>query len=366
MMKDQRWVADERGMPVEDIGGSSSRVSVSGETVSFYYSSTGTRTVDAGQAAGVMVEAVLAYGPIANSSGDQVGAPVNTSLSFTSTAFTTEIRLSYKDLESLDRLAFATRLTTLQALVTSLKTAQAGGVATAMANGDYVVDYRKGILWGLKASTQTTLTSAAYKTLQKAGAIASTPSGSGSFVIAEDTAETAGEIIVKEGRVRRDTAASSAGTSGDWSTANNDALGHDWSREGYQPGYEDNSNGVAAFAIKPLASSTYSWTRFQNYGANTTLNIKASSGNILSYYAYQTNAAARFEQVHNTATTPSASAVPTHSFLVAPSGATLMGSDYFGAGGDNHATGLAFAHSTAFGIYTAGTAADGNRTIQYK
>jgi len=365
-MKDQRWVADERGLPVEDIGGSSARISVSGETVSFFYSNSGTRTADAGQAAATMVEAVLAYGPIANSSGDQVGNPLNTSLSFTSTAFTTEIRLSYKDLESLDGLSFANRLTTLNTLVAAQKRAQAGGVVTPMANGDYVVDYRKGIIWGLKASTQTSLTSAAYKALQKAGAMASTPSGTGSIAIAEDTASTAAEIIVKGGRVRRDTAASSAGTDGDWSTANNDSLGHDWSREGYAAGYEDNSNGVAAFAIKPIASATYSWTTFANLGANTTLNVKASPGNVHSCYFYQTNAAARFEQLHNSATTPSASAVPVFSFLVSASGDKTIGNDFFSVMGYYFSTGIAFAHSSAFGIYTAGTAGDGNRFIQYK
>jgi hypothetical protein len=129
---------------------------------------------------------------------------------------------------------------------------------------------------------------------------------------------------------------------------------------------EDNTNQVIAYAVRPLSTSTYSWTRFQNYGANTTLNIKASAGNIFSLYAYQTNAAARFEQIHNTATTPAGNAVPTHSFLVSPSGSTLIDSSFFGLSGDNHTTGLAFAHSTTFGIYVAGTAADGNRVIMFK
>ena len=364
MMKDQRWVADERGMPVEDIGGSSSRVAVSGETVSFYYSSSGTRTVDAGQAAGVMVEAVLAYGPIANSSGDQVGNPLNTSLSFTSTAFTSEVRLSYKDLETLDRLSFAVRLTTLQALVGAQKTAQAGGTVTAMANGDYVVDYRKGIIWGLKASTQTTLTSTAYKTLQKASSLASAPSGSGNFTIAEDTAETAGEIIVKEGRVRRDTAASSAGTSGDWSTANNDDLGHDWSREGYQAGGEDNSNGLYATAEKFTAVSTYSPTAAQS-NSFTTTNLKASAGNLLGFICQNTTGSDRYLQFHNTATTPSGGGTAQNKFLI-PAGAMVVASYKDWGGPLYFTTGIAYANSSAASTYTAGTAGDLLLDVQYK
>ncbi len=129
---------------------------------------------------------------------------------------------------------------------------------------------------------------------------------------------------------------------------------------------EDNTNQILALAIRPLSTPTYSWTRFQNYGANATLNIKASTGNIFSLYAYQTNAAPRFEQIHNTATTPAGSAVPIHSFLVPASGATLIDGNFFGQSGDNASSGLAFAFSTAFGIYTAGTAADGNRVVMYK
>lgn len=88
--------------------------------------------------------------------------------------------------------------------------------------------------------------------------------------------------------------------------------------------FVDNTNAVAAFAVKPLSVSTYSWITFSNWGANTTLNVKATTGNVYSLYAYNTNAAARFEQIHNTATTPSASAVPVFSFLVGASTDSLV------------------------------------------
>lgn len=364
MMNNQRFVADQRGMPVEDVGGSSARLSVSGETVAFFYSNSGTRTADAGQAAGTMVEAVLAYGPIANSSGDQVGRPINTSLSFTSTAFTNEIRLNYKDLEELDELSFAARLTKIQSLVAALKTAQANGVTTAMANGDYVVDYRKGILWGLKASTQTSLTSAAYKTLQKGTALTTSASGSTSIAIAEDTAETAGEQIVKIGRVRRDTAASSAGTSGDWSTANNDSLGHDWVREGYAAGAEDNTNGVFATVRKAISVSTYAPTAVQS-NSFTTTNAKASSGNVYGFIVINTSGSDRYLQLHNTATTPSGGATAAFKFLV-QAGTMLVLSENDWGGPLTFTTGIAYANSTAAATYTAGTAGDLLLDLFYK
>lgn len=155
-------------------------------------------------------------------------------------------------------------------------------------------------------------------------------------------------------------------TDGNRADMQGDINGYLKNREQYVDQFVDNVNGVGAFAIKPLAVSTYSWTSFANLGANTTLNVKATPGNVYALYAYQTNAAARFEQLHNTATTPSASAVPVFSFLVEASKDKLVGPEFFGQNGHNFPTGIAFAHSSAFGIYTAGTAADGNRFIQYK
>lgn len=193
-------------------------------------------------------------------------------------------------------------------------------------------------------------------------------SGTGATAIAkaEDAAHTSGDTGVMVLSKRTDTPASSAGTDGDYATVNTDSLGHVWNREGFAPVAEDNTNGVIAYCVKPLASATYSLTTFSNWGANTTLNVKASGMQIYSVYAYQTNASARFEQIHNTATTPSASAVPVFSFLVEASKDKLIGSDFFGPNGYFLSSGGAFAHSSAFGIYTAGTASDGNRTIQYK
>lgn len=284
-MNNQRFVADQRGMPVEDVGGSSARLSVSGETVAFFYSNSGTRTADAGQAAGTLVEAVLAYGPIANSSGDQVGNPMNTSLSFTSTAFTSEIRLNYKDLEELDALSFANRLTKIQSLVGALKTAQANGVTTAMANGDYVVDYRKGILWGLKASTQASLTSAAYKTLQKNSAVVPGTSAI-SLGKAEDAAHASGDTGVMLLSKRTDTAATSAGTDGDYATINTDGNGATWVRELQRALAENNTDSVIHTAFRAITSSTGTVSTDISAALEASSVTKASSGRLYGMVGY--------------------------------------------------------------------------------
>lgn len=365
MMNNQRFVADQRGMPVEDVGGSSARISISGETVAFFYSSSGTRTADAGQAAATMVEAVLAFAPIANSSGDQVGNPMNTSLSFTSTAFTNEIRLNYKDLEELDELSFAARLTKVQSLVGNLKTAQAGGVTTAMANGDYVVDYRKGILWGLKASTQTSLTSTAYKTLQKAGAVASTPAGTNSIAIAEDTASAGGEVIVKNGRVRRDTPASSAGTDGDWSTANSDANGNDYVTQGTLFSGENDVNKFLSVSSKFVNASAGKPTSV-TYTSFTTQTIASGVPlTLVGARIVNTVASARYLYLNNASSIGGGATPSVAPVLVPASGAYNLTPEELGRNGELFATALTIGNSSTVATFTAGSAGDLIVTLYY-
>ena len=146
-MKNQRWVTDQRGLPIDDKGASSSVQAVSGETVALYYFNGTTRTADAGQAAGVTVEGKLAYDNIRNAAGSMQGTYVDTSLTFTSTALTTEVEMPIGVGESNDDVSAATRHTNLTA---------------GLANGEYRVDYATGMIYGKKASTQTSLTSVAY------------------------------------------------------------------------------------------------------------------------------------------------------------------------------------------------------------
>jgi hypothetical protein len=124
------------------------------------------------------------------------------------------------------------------------------------------------------------------------------------------------------------------------------------------PQYEDNTNGVNASVSKPLAVNTYAPSLFTNFGANATLNVKASAGNLFTFTHYNLNAATRYLQFHNTATTPAGAAVPLLTFPVPGSSAINLGPEFFTANGIYFSTGIAFAFSTTQGTYTAGTAGE--------
>jgi hypothetical protein len=131
-------------------------------------------------------------------------------------------------------------------------------------------------------------------------------------------------------------------------------------------GAADATNNIIATAQKKIAASTYSPSAFSNLGANATLNVKSSAGNVYSISCYNANAASRFIQLHNTATTPSSGAAPVYSFLVPAGGQIVIGTDFFTNEGVNFSTGIAFAFSTTMNTYTAGTAGDQSTFIQYK
>lgn len=149
-LKEQSDVSPYRGMPVEENAKSGVLATITGETVQFYYSNAGVRTIDAGQAAGVVVEAVLAKKNVKNKQGKVQATVLDSSLSFTSTAFTTEVQINYELMESLDNVSWSSRLS---------------AITSGLANGEYVVDYKKGVIYGKKASTQTTLTACTYQTI---------------------------------------------------------------------------------------------------------------------------------------------------------------------------------------------------------
>lgn len=135
--------------------------------------------------------------------------------------------------------------------------------------------------------------------------------------------------------------------------------------EQFAPVAEDNANGVIAVQSKPTASATYSPTVYTNYGSAITQNIKATSGNVFSFAAQNLNAAARYMQFFNTATTPSAGAVPALAFPINP-GLTTILNTFFSSAGINFTTGIAMGISTTSGTYTAATAAEHLTIITYK
>lgn len=132
------------------------------------------------------------------------------------------------------------------------------------------------------------------------------------------------------------------------------------------PAAEDNTNGIIAQQWKPLAVSTYTPSLFVDFAANATANVKASLGNVFAIYCHNLNAAVRFLQLHNTATTPGGGAVPRMTFLVPAQSAINLGAEMFTTSGVNFSTGIAFGFSTTEGTYTAGAAADQFTQITYK
>jgi hypothetical protein len=116
----------------------------------------------------------------------------------------------------------------------------------------------------------------------------------------------------------------------------------------------------------PVATSTYSPTRFVDFGSNATANIKSSAGNVFSLYCNNENSSDRYIQLHNTATTPAGGATPLYSFRVPGSGDILVGTYFFTNAGANFTTGIAFAFSTTKDTYTAGTATEQSTTVHYK
>lgn len=158
LLSGQDDVSPQRGMPVDDKGASSSIVSFTEPSaIQFFFYSGSTRTADAGQAAGVAVVAQLTYDNIKNVSGAYQASHNDTSLAFTSTAFTTQVEWK-SEWSGLDR---------------STEKAKLEAITSGFTNGQYAVDYSTGAMYGKKASTQTTLTAVSYKIKQN-------QSGSGS------------------------------------------------------------------------------------------------------------------------------------------------------------------------------------------
>lgn len=134
----------------------------------------------------------------------------------------------------------------------------------------------------------------------------------------------------------------------------------------YVKGVDADGNAVQIGGVPPPPSTAAaSPTRFTNAGANATLNVKATAGNVFSCSCLNTNAASRYLQLHDTATVPAGGATPAYTFLV-PTGAMVgIGTDFFTNGGAHFVNGIAFAFSTTLATYTAGTAGEQFTVVHY-
>lgn len=149
MRSQQDKVCEQKGLPVEVVADSQYLRSITGETVQlYYYTVGGVLTVDAGQAAGTVVVGKTTYGGILTNIGNVIGTYLDSSLSFTSTALTTEVEYPHLVAESY-----------LQQHGHTL----ANAIVQGLSNGQYCVDYRTGTIYGKKTSITTSLAATAYK-----------------------------------------------------------------------------------------------------------------------------------------------------------------------------------------------------------
>ena len=131
----------------------------------------------------------------------------------------------------------------------------------------------------------------------------------------------------------------------------------------------DNGDGTASLVTvpgPPVAAGDACPSVFTNLGANATLNVKASAGNVFSLYCANANAAARWIQLHDTATTPAGGAAPLLTFQIPAGGSAVFGADFFTSAGLHFTTGIAFAFSTTSATYTAGAAGDQTTMVTFK
>jgi hypothetical protein len=147
-LKDQTYVSAQTPMPTDNMGASQSILTAPSETVALYYSNAGTRTVDAGQAAGVAVTGQIANKCILDAGGGNIATKGDTSLAFTGDCFTTEKSFPTAAYETVKDGTWLAKLTAITA---------------GYSNGWYCIDSRNGTFYGVKATATTSLTSVTYK-----------------------------------------------------------------------------------------------------------------------------------------------------------------------------------------------------------
>ena len=361
LLRGQAAVGPVTPMPIDSMDDTSTVTSVSGETVVWYYVTAGAYAAASGQTAGTIVTAKLKYTGVLNSMNSAVGSYNDTSVSFAvATRASTLVSVPDDIIAGMAYMSPADQIKTVTPYL------------GAASSGSYAIDHRRGQIW-LNSKATVANDSASYAVM----AVVTGGSGPTANVNVNQVGTTAvvsgtttpsaitnGEQNVLADAVYNSSAPSPANGQRVNLQANSaGALNVD---ETLAAQAEDNTNGVFAEAMKPLATSTYSWTAFQNLGANATLNVKSTTGNVKSLFCHNLGGTQAYIQLHNTATTPGGGATPAWTFPVAANGWTLIGDDFWGENGQNFATGIAFAFSTTETTYTAGTAANQVTQILYK
>lgn len=330
---------------------------VSGETVSI-----------AAGAAGTVKLCQLAYRPVLDALGTDVGGFGDTSLVLTSTTFTTEV--APKD-------------------------------DSDLANGEYWVDYSLGRIRGKKADTGTSMT-ASYSTLQinitslgtlgdvtiaefpTAAALADgsanpTTTTVGSHMqgfngttwdriragISAVVSSVTGWLNVLSGGVYN--ASPSTLTEGQFAITRIDSKGSNRVAEQNQPVAEDNTAnyGIIGTLRKLVLGPTYAGTKYQN-NSFTTTNVVAAAANVGRINIFNTTASPRYFQIHNSTAGASGGATAYEFWLIPANSQVILGMNELGEGGMPLSTGFTIANSSTASTYTAGSAGDLLVNLNYK
>lgn len=114
-------------------------------------------------------------------------------------------------------------------------------------------------------------------------------------------------------------------------------------------------------------------TRFQNLGANHTLNVKASAGRVYSIQCRNKNTGStRYFQLHNKTTAAAGADVPFYSVQVPADSTVVIGTDFFtekgatAVRGMTFSTGITFAVSTTEDTYTQPGAIEHSTYVTYE
>lgn len=418
LLRNQADISAQVPMPTDRVDDASVSNTVAAETLTWLYVTASAWASATGQAAGTVVVGKLVYNGILDSLGSAVGNVDNTSFAFAAaTRFDTKISIPEDKLAALvymsptnQKLFVSTYLTTNGMYAIDHRRGLIWGIPKAVVADD-TVSYKYGtpitgggagdkvdiIKWGGTATTLGQKAMAASvpvvissdqsavtvdTELPAAGALQDalanpTTTGVGAFLSGYngttwDRLRTGmtGVVTTVLGylnvlNVGRYNATALTLSDTNYVNTQMDVNGNTQVNQRTLTAGEDLSNNVVATSNRKLASPSYAPLVFTNFGANATLNVKASAGNVFSVYHHNLNAAARYFQIHNTATVPGGAAVPLMTFLVPAGASIVLGEDFFSQAGLNFTTGIAFAHSTTEGTYTAGTAGDQFTQIQY-
>lgn len=147
LMEYQARITSRRGMPVDLTNIAKKTITKNSEVVSLFYFNGAIFSLDAGQAAGTVVVGKLAYCPIMGVASGGVASYQDSSLEFTCAALTTEVEALENRFELQDYKTPSER---------------AIAITKDFANGEYCVDYRKGVIYGKKGTTATQMTAVRY------------------------------------------------------------------------------------------------------------------------------------------------------------------------------------------------------------